>query len=268
MDASVFTCPGCGQPVDVDFKTRKGLCNWCGNVVTFPRTRFNSDDKVQNELALAVRYFEERRLDDAKTHADGVLSVAIDNAPALFIRAYYESYAAANRNSERIADFFRELETIEADGEEVPILVKLFLLSAHKLEVHIEKVLAWAKENLPRDDLLKFADEICPSVIMRSGSADFFTPQLVATLKEIAATCSIPKTCYALLAAIEKNPDSPYPNDRFFLRTKTRRFYDEFVLPVGEVIGSMESMQLKDKFYYVFEAQREKYENKMKGGNN
>lgn len=268
MDASVFTCPGCGQPVDVDFKTRKGHCEWCGNTVTFPRKTFNSDDKVKNELTFSTRYFREKRFDDAKFHAENVLSVAIDNAPALFIRAYFEAFNAKNKNSERISDFFCELNDIDVDAEEIHQLTELFLLSVYKLESHEKDVLGWAERYLSGNDLLSFTDEFCPAAIAKWGSIDNFTEDVVKDLKAIAAQCSIPKTCYALLQAIEKNPDSPYPNNRFFLKTKTLRFYNDFVLQVGEIIKCMASQELKDKFYRVYKNKQEAYEKQMNGGTN
>lgn len=268
MDASVFYCPGCGQPVDVDFKTRKGVCAWCGNIVTFPRRTFNSDDKVKNELTFSTRYFREKRFEDAKHHAENVLSVAIDNAPALFIRAYYEAFLATNKDSDRIRSFFNELKDIDVDVEEIQPLSELFLLSVRKLGPQEKEVLGWAKSNLPRDDLLRFTDEFCPIAINGRESIDFFDPDLIELYKQIAAECSIPKTCYALLSAIDKNPDSPYPENRFFLKTKTRRFYTDFILPVGEIIKSMDSQELRDKFYRVYQNKQEAFENKMNGGTN
>lgn len=154
------------------------------------------------------------------------------------------------------------------DGEEVQPLSELFLLSVRKLGPQEKDVLEWASMNLPRNDLLQFADQFCPIVIGSRESIDFFEPALIELYKQIAAECSIPKTCYALLSAIDKNPDSPYPESRFFLKTKTRRFYTDFILPVGEIIKSMDSQELRDKFYRVYQNKLEAFENKMNGSTN
>lgn len=268
MDATVYKCPGCGESVDVDFKTRKGFCPWCGNVVTFPRKTFNQDGNVKNELTFALKYFKEKRFVDAKEHADKVLSISIDNAPALFIRAYYEAFISLNKNSERIGIFFEELKDIEIDGEELQPLAELLLLSAYKLGTNEEEVLSWALNNLPTSDLLSFVDSFCPIAITRRESIDFFTARLISLYKQIAGECSMPKTCYALLQAIDRNPDSPYPNNKFFLKTKTYRFYTDFLLPIGEIIQNMSSQELKGKFYRVYKSKQIAFENKMNGGTN
>lgn len=266
MDASVFYCPGCGQPVDVDFKTRKGHCEWCGNIVTFPRKTFNSDEKVKNELTLCVRCFSEKRFGDAKAHAENVLAVAIDNAPALYARAYYEAYSAVNKNTGRLGEFFRQLLDIETDSDEVDSLQQMFLSTISKLEEHEESVLRWATANMTPSGLCGFTDAFSPVLIGKRTSIDFFTPQLAECYRQISAECSVPKTCYALLQAISLNPDSPYPNNRFFLRTKTMRFYQDFVLPVGEIIQNMNSQELKNKFYRVYQTKLEDFKKHINGG--
>ncbi len=268
MDASVFYCPGCGQPVDVDFKTRKGHCGWCGNTVTFPRKTFNNDEKVKNELALCVRCFDEKRFGDAKAHAENVLAVAIDNAPALYARAYYEAFSAVNKNSDRVGEFFQELHEIEVDSEEVEHLKRMFLSTIYKLESFEEAVLRWASANLSASELCNFTESFSPMLISKRTSIDFFTPELAELYKTISAECTIPKTCYSLLQAILTNPDSPYPNNRFFLRTKTQRFYQDFVLPVGEIIQNMDSQELRDKFYQVYQTKLKDFKNHMNGGTN
>lgn len=268
MDAITFNCPGCGEPVDIDFKTRKGCCEWCGNIVTIPRKTFNQDDKVQNELVYAVQYFKEKRFEDAKQHADNVLSVSIDNAPALFIRTYYESFCSNIKHSERMSYFFHQLNEIEVDEEEITPLVELFLLSALKLVDYETEILSWAKDNLARDDLLKLVDGFSPLLISKRNSIDFFTSDLANVYKQISEICSMPKTCFALLQSIEKNPDSPYIDNRFFLKTKTQRFYNTFVLPIGEIIKNMDSLELKEKFYSVYQKSLKTFENRMNGGTN
>lgn len=267
MDALVFHCSGCGAAVDVDIKTRKGHCEWCGNTVTFPRKAFNTNAATTDELALCVRCFTEKRFGDAKVHADNVLAVAIDNAPALYARAYYEAYSAVNKNSHRISEFFKRLEDIELDVEEVEMLSRMFISTVYKLEYNEEGALKWAAANLKGTELNSFVDSLSPALIAKRTSIDFFTPELAELYKQIAAECSIPKTCYALLQAITKNPASPYPNKQFFLKTKTQRFYQDFAVPVGEIIKNMASQELRDKFYRVYQSTLEDFKNKMNGGN-
>lgn len=269
MDASAYQCPNCGANVDVNFKTRKGHCDWCGSIVTFPRKAFNSDVKVLDELKHCQRCFSEKRLDDAKEHAENVLAIAIDNAIALYVRAYYESFSAVNKNSARMGEYFEKLfEIEEMDYDEIESMKQLFLDSKHKLENHEAAVLRWACANLEGDELREFVDEFCPPLIVKRINIDFFTPELAELYKQVTAACTAPKTCYALLQAITANPDSPYPNNRFFLKTKTQRFYHDFLLPLGGIIQSMATPELQTKFYRVYQSKLGDFENKMNGGNN
>lgn len=266
MDALVYYCPGCGQPVDIDYKTRKGTCSWCGNIVSIPRKIFNSDGKVRNDIPCLIKNFKEKRYREALSNAENIFSVAIDYAPALFVRAYYESYVSDIKNSNKMADFFAQLSELDLDAEEVEFLKEMFMLSIFKLDAYEHDILTWALANLPDDDLLKFVDDFSPRIIGKRINIDFFVDGNGESYKEIAKKCSVPKTCYALLTAIRSNPDSPFLGNKFFLKTKTQRFYNDFVLPVGEIISSMSSFELKGKFYQVYKQLRSTYENKMKGG--
>lgn len=268
MDGTVFRCPGCGEPVDIDFKTRKGHCDFCGNVVTFPRSAFNNSENVKNELKHCMRCFEEKRYVDAKTHAENILATAYDNAPALYGRAFYEAFSAVNKNSARIGEFFRAIENLTLEGEEVEMLAKMFILTVYRLKDNEEDVLHFASTYLSGAELCNFVDSFSPLLIVKRDSIDFFTPTLSELYAEIATQCSIPKTCYALLQAMLQNPDSPYPENRFFLKTKTQRFYNDFVLPVGEIIKKMDSQELSSKFYKVYQIKSNDYLKQMNGGNN
>lgn len=267
MDADVFRCPNCGATVDIDFKTRKGFCDFCGKTVVFPRRTFNSNGKIQDDLKICLRCFEEKRFEEARKHAENVLAVAIDNGPALYARAYYEAFFAVNKNTARIGEFFRQILDIDLDGEEVEPLKKMFLATIFKLDSHEEDVLRWAEANLVPSDLCNFVDSFSAILISRRSTIDFFTPELEELYQKISASCSIPKTCFSLLQAISKNPDSPYPENRFFLKTKTQRFYNDFVLPIGEIIKVMASQELREKFYKAYQQQLNDFTNKMNGGN-
>ncbi len=267
MDAMSFLCSGCGQPLDIDFKTRKGICAWCGTVNTFPRKVFNSSDKVEADIKSCLRCFSEQRYADARKHAEDVLTVAVDNVPALFVRAYYDAFLDENKVAWRMEEFFNQIRTIEMDAEEIEPTATLFRTTAVKLEAYEGRVLTWADHNLAGSELCNFAEMFFVPLLMKKTNINFFTRDLCDTLKSIAAKCSIPKVCYALLAAIKNNPDSPYPENRFFLKTKTQRFYDEFVVPLGGIIQAMESQGLRDKFYPVYQKQKEDLKIKM-GGNN
>lgn len=268
MDAMTFRCPGCGGTVDIDLKTRKGVCGWCGNSITIPRKQINGLDDVQSELTVCVRSFLEKRFGAAKDHAERVLAIAIDNAPALYARTYYEAYAADIRNTARMTGFFEQLQEIEPDGEEAENLKEMFLSTVFKLDAYEENVLRWASTAFSGQELCAFVDAFSVQLIPRRTTIDFLTPGLVEAYKNVAAACTAPKTCYALLQAILNNPDSPFRTGCFYLKTKTQRFYRDFLLPVGEILNSMASPELKNKFCHVYQSKKEEFEKKMEGGNN
>lgn len=88
---------------------------------------------------------------------------------------------------------------------------------------------------------------------------DFLTRDLVKIYIKLTELCNIPKTCFALLKSIQENPDSPYVNNSFYLQAKAKYFFDNFIQPVGEIIGSMKSMELRDKFISSYNKKRDKY---------
>ena len=268
MDAIAFHCYGCGASVDIDLKTRKGVCKWCGNVVTIPRKQINGLEDVQSELTVCVRCFLEKRFAEARNHAERVLAIAIDNAPALFARAYYESFTADILNSSRMAEFFNALPQIEVEPEEVEHLKEMFLSSVFKLAPYEEKVLGWAVTAMSPQELCEFTASFSTQLIPKRTTIDFMTPALTEAYKNVSAAGTAPKTCYALLQAVLNNPDSPFRTNAFYLRTKTQRFYQEFLLPVGEILTSMASPELKNKFCHVYQSKKEEFEKKMVGGSN
>ena len=79
---------------------------------------------------------------------------------------------------------------------------------------------------------------------------------------KLAAFCSIPKTCFALLGAIESNPESPLKSGAFYLTGKSKRFYDEYVIPVGEIIDKMRSEKNRPQFQKAFADKSRNYRQK------
>ena len=108
------------------------------------------------------------------------------------------------------------------------------------------------------EELCAFVDAFSPSVIAKRNSIDYLTQELADIYMELAEDCNIPKTCYALLSSIRTNPDSPYPNETFYLRNKTQRFLHTYVHPIGDVIEAMQDEEMRQKFltaYNKLEAQ-------------
>jgi len=127
------------------------------------------------------------------------------------------------------------------------------------LEQALEQILDLVRGNAQTsEELCAFVDAFSPSVIAKRNSIDYLTQELADIYMELAQDCNIPKTCYALLSSIRTNPDSPYPNETFYLRNKTQRFLHTYVHPIGDVIEAMQDEEMRQKFltaYNKLEAQ-------------
>ena len=107
--------------------------------------------------------------------------------------------------------------------------------------------------------LCTFFDKLCPYLISKWPSMAYLTPSLAEMLQELAEHCGIPKTCFALLNAIQKNPDSPYAGNTFFLKPKTEYYYEHFVIPIGKIVGSINEESLKRKFVLAYRQRVQQY---------
>lgn len=262
-----FSCPNCGASVTIDFKTRVGTCDSCGYTTEFKRNFFNSNDKVINDLTNVVKYFKEKNYKLSARFAEEAMTIAVDNMAAAFVLAYNEAFIDEARNSKSIARFFVKAKETSVDIEELEPLKKMFLSCMTDLDDHEEDILEMVINGNHASEILEFTDAFSPYLIARRANIDFLTPRLKELYKRCAAKCSVPKTCYALLNSIKTNSESPYNGNTFFLRTKTERFYNDFVLPVGEIINGMSNPTLRAKFKNAYERQRGDFEMKMKEEN-
>ena len=111
--------------------------------------------------------------------------------------------------------------------------------------------------------LCEFIDTICPYFIMKRPSINFLTIELVDLYTELAQHCSIPKTCFALLKSIDTNPESPFVKNDFFLQGKTRYFYDNYMLQIGDIFDSVRDKNIRNKFVGVYMQKRTEFEQRM-----
>ena len=93
------------------------------------------------------------------------------------------------------------------------------------------------EEETEKEELCRFIDGICPFFISKRTSQDYLDRELAELYGKLAAYCNVPKTCFALLASINRNPDSPYAGSRFELKTKNQFFYDNYCMSVGENVA-------------------------------
>lgn len=268
MDIASMQCHGCGSTnVSFNPQSRRLICNQCGKEEYYSRATLNVNGKVVYAKQNAINFFQEGRYETAKEYAQDVLNIFMDNAPALYIMAYYEGFALGKYDA--IHRFFQKMDSVALEYDEVKELMALFLASPYKLMDYEENVIKTVATNLQSEEdascLCDFIDKLCPYLISKWPSMSYFKPALIDMYCELAEHCVIPKTCFALLNAIQANPDSPYPGDTFFLKSKSRYFYENFVLPVGRIITAMADQPMKAKFVAAYEQRKKQYENDALG---
>jgi hypothetical protein len=263
MELGGLQCRGCGSSnVTFDPKMRILICNQCGKEEYYSRATLNATGKVQFSRENAINFFTEGNLENAQRYAMDILNISKDNAPGLYIIAYYDEFVRRKEGS--IKWFFHESEDLALEYDEVQELKKLFLASAYNLVDYEKDILRLIAINMQSEEdsieLCDFVDKLSPYIIKKRTSIDFLTNSLVEIYQDLASHCDIPKTCFSLLKAIDENPDSPYTNNSFYLRSKSRYFYDNYILRVGIIINGMKTKELRDKFSSSYIKKRMKYE--------
>lgn len=263
MELGGLQCHGCGSSnVVFDPKGRILKCSQCGKEEYYSRATLNANGKVLFSKENAINFFTEGKFENSQHYAMNVLNISKDNAPALYIMAYFDEFVS--RKDGALKSFFHEIQGLALEYDEVQELKKLFLASAYNLLDYESEVLTLIAVNMQSEDdsedLCKFVDTLCPYLIKKRTSINFLTSNLVGIYEELAGHCDIPKTCFALLKAIDENPDSPYKNNSFYLRSNAKYFYDNFVLTVGKIINAMKTKELRDKFFNSYTKKRVMYE--------
>lgn len=264
MDFGALQCRGCGSGnVYMEPRTRRVICNQCGKEEQYTRATLNSSGKVVYGKENAMKFFLEGNIANARHYAMEVLNIAKDNIPAMYIIAYSDE--RVERKSGEIKAFFYNAKRVEdVEYSEVMELQTLFKASARMLPDYESEIIEFMAMNLQgeedKEDLLNFIDEICPFFIGKRHSCKFLSGDLLEMYVDLAKHCNVPKLCLSLIKAITENPDSPYIDNAFYLKSKTRYFYDNFVIPVGKVIDAMSNKELREKFCSVYNQVKMKYE--------
>ena len=263
MELGGLQCHGCGSSnVVFDSKRRILTCNQCGKEEYYSRATLNANGKVLFSKENAINFFTEGKFENSQHYAMDVLNISKDNAPARYIMAYYDEFVTRKDGSFKC--FFHEIKDLALEYDEVHELMKLILASAYNMVDYEEEALRLIAVNMQSEEdsaeLCDFVDKLCPYVIKRRSSMDFLTKNYIELYEELAGHCDIPKTCFALLKAIDESPDSPYTNNCFYLRSKAKYFYDNFILSVGKIINAMRTKELRDKFANLYIKKRTKYE--------
>ena len=268
MDALQYNCPHCGSPIDpskINFKTRHAHCEWCDQEVIFPKKHSSNSANVETALQSAITMFNSgNQFEGANSLAIKISEMTNHCAPAEFIKAFYSYYHGSIKNSEAMDKFFNvilpdcELEVEEEDA------LKALLLKASKVSINYEKqILAKFLEYDDDKELVDFVESFSVLSITNKQTIDWFDADMVDIYKNITKKVNTPKLWYALYASISKNPDSPIPGNNFFLKTKTQRFYNNFVLPIGEIFSFIKDPTLKVKFLGGYNKIKATFESKM-----
>lgn len=262
MDLEGLQCHGCGSTnVIFDPKRRILSCNQCGKEEYYSRSTLNANGKVVYARRNAIQFFKDGRMDDAKHYAMEVLNISMDNAPAMYILAYYDEFMT--RKPDSIRHFFIKVMDVALEYDEVRDICGLFISSAYNLADFEEQLIQLVAANMQSPDdakeLCNVIDTICPYLISKRTSAGFLTDTLAVMYRELAEHCSIPKTCFALLKSIETNPDSPYVGKSFYLKAKARYFYDHYITDVGKIIQAMNDTALRAKFVSAYITKCQQY---------
>lgn len=264
MTSEGITCPGCGSSdVDFDPVTRRTHCNQCGRDGYYSRDQVASLDRVSTAVKNAIGTFTSGNRANARRFAGDVLNILPDSLPALFIMAYIDEFSESVNNA--IDKYFKKAEEIkEVKGDEVREMITLFTAALYNMRDYEEQMLTLIVENMQapedRPELEAFIEKVSPYCIAKYPSEDFLTEDRCSLYCDIAANCNIPKTCFALLKGIEKNPDSPYVTGTFYMKARTQYFFDNYVKRVGKVIEAMKNSEVKPKFVNAYNGYLQKYQ--------
>lgn len=267
MEGEKYHCQGCGSEIPaslINFKTRRAKCPWCGLDVVFPKRHSTASPNAQIALNEAMKLFLEGNYESSKSCAESALSMTNNNAAALFIVNYYKAYIAEIKNSHAMDVFFKEkLPDAEFEIEEEEMFKRLLLKTILNIGQYEEQILSKFAEYDDPNELSEFVEAFSPCLILSRSTIDWFTPNMAETYKEISKRTSIPKTWYSLYSSLIKNPDSPFVNNTFYLKTKAQRIYREFILPVGDIFSCIKDENNKQKFNNAYMKVKIAYESKM-----
>lgn len=262
VELAGMQCGGCGSTnVTFDAKSRLLICNQCGKEEYYSRATLNANGKVVHCRQNAMAFFKDGRFDMAGHFAGEVLDISMDNVPAMFIIAFCDEFM--NRRIGSMKQFFDRVSSMALEYDEVEDMMTLFTYTPLRMMDFEEDMLRLVSLNLQssqdRQNLCAFVDKICPLLISKRPSAAFLTDSLAEVYHDLAEHCDIPKTCFALLAGIQNNPESPYKGQTFAFETRVSYFFNHYVQPVGNIVQAIRSADIRSKFIAAFNQRKMQY---------
>lgn len=215
----------------------------------------------KDSIDAAVGAFLKSDLKLAQKTAEGIIREGADSPEAQFILAFCE-YVSKSHNPVRLNEFFSGVTNSVLLPDQTEALKKMFLKFPSNLS-EFEKEIIRCMEKLDDSDLCAFVDAFSPYIIKKRDIAKL-DPELISVYCGLAKRFDIPKTCYALLGSVTVIPGSPYTNNTFHLHTSANKFRSEYLLPIGTVIQSMRTDQLRTQFYGAYQKRLQDFDSRMK----
>lgn len=230
-----------------------------------PKTVIINGPDVQSIADNAVSAFVARDFNSAVKGANEALAIDAKNLPAAFIIAFNEQ--VFKKRMHQLDNFFAHVPTLPGSisSEDMTKLCQLFTAGSIKLSDYEAQILnlVYANSNdMGPAAVCKFVDGFSPNIIAARSNGSFLSGSLLDSYMKLSAFCSIPRTCFALLGAIEANPDSPIKNGAYYLTGKSQKFYEQYVTPVGEIVNNMRSEKNRPQFQKAFADKSQNYRQK------
>lgn len=269
-EGELFVCPHCGMSVDVaniNMKTRRGSCDWCGHEIIFPKKHVAGGVDMVTALEEGYRLFAEGNFESAKSTGERVIAQSRNNVTALYLVSYHKAFSAEVKSSKVYENIFTQvLPEAEFEIEDEDIFKKLLIKTVrHSMEYDTYILKKFLEYDDPKE-LGDFVEQFCPVALTLRQNLEFFTPEVAEVYKEITRRWPIPKTWYALYTLLTKNPDSPIVSKQFYLKTKSQRIYDNVVLPIGEIFAEIKDPALQAKFVGGYQKVKAAFEAGLKNG--
>ncbi len=206
----------------------------------------------------AVKAFVAKDFQNAFTAADTVLATDKDHVGAYFIKSYKEY--VVNKRPSGLDGFIAKITNSSyaiADAD-LFMLEDLLATTPERLKAFEKQILTFVYHNSVGDpakeaSACKFVDSFSPAIIASRSDHTFLTAEMIDLYGKLAEFCTIPKTCHTLICSINANPESPIKSGRFYLKSVSEKFYKEYVIPIGGIVGKMKSQQYRAKFSDAYE---------------
>lgn len=253
------------QASRINFKTRRAHCDFCEQDIIFPRRHSTASPNAVIALNQAKEFFLSGDIRSAVASAQTAVEMVPKHVAALYIIAYYKAFATEVKSRVPLDTLFSEtLPDAEFETEEEELFKELLLRTAPHSITYEEQILTKFTEYDDPAELAAFAERFCPYAIAKRINTEWFSPSMQTVYQNMTTIANVPKTWYALYQSLSKNPASPLSDNSFYLKTKSARFYQGYVLPIGQLLGKIGDPTLRTKFLSVFNNTKALYERRMK----